>query len=262
MKEEDKIQLIEDYVNGQLSIEEKADFQQQLQQDPSLAQEVGLYKDIFSGLAIGGRKDMKAHLKALDEKSFSQEAASKLQASVTENIKGKVIQSFWQRNAWLTGIAACLVLGLVAFLWVSNSSSANSLFAKYYAPYPNVVAAVERGETIQDATKQAMQAYESGDYTRAIQGLQQIANNDPEASSLYLYLGISYIETSQLDSAKVYLEKATADAASKLHTQAKWYLALAYLKNKEKEQAIVHLQSLSQESGVYAQKARQLLDDL
>jgi len=158
---------------------------------------------------------------------------------------------------WHYQVAAAVAL-IIAIAWLSVPEDPNKLFRAYFKPYPN---AFEPGvRSLHEGTqrRQALQAYELGDYETAVGGLQQSYNDHPEPG-LLLLLGNANLTLGHVQEAEenfILLIKNYDD----LDLQAKWYLSLCYLKNGDLERAKNMLKELGETEISYASKAKELFE--
>lgn len=253
MNEEEKIQLLDDYLHERLTAQQLVDFQQMLASDPELRKELELHETLIRGIVLESKTShFKKHLTELRKEADAiplHEPASK------KNRKIPV----W---GWAAGLAAMLLMGFFYF-WIAKSVSGETLYADNYEPYPsNVLASITRGDSGMTLQQQAVQAYENGRYEKAIPMLEEILNKEPENAGWQLVLGICYLENNDAEEAEKTLLKAAQNPNSLFYQQAQWYLALTYLKQNNKKQAASVLKDLAAQSGVYPQKAKQLLTEL
>ena len=243
MTEEEKFRRIDDYVNGNLPAAEQAVFRQQLRDDPQLAEEVELHRDLLTGFDRAIRQEVdgerKAHLGQLER----QAARRKRQTTLL---------------VWLTGIAACLVLAIT--LALPGGDKYNKLFSHHYQPY--MAAATERGRTARDVWEEALQAYEEGAYGQAATLLRPCLAATPPDAGCHFYAGLSAIELDRFTEARKYLRRVVDLPPNDYTGRARWYLALVYLKLDNPEESKRLLQTLRAEGGFYGRKAGMLLKEL
>ncbi len=242
MTEEEKFQRIDDYVHGNLPAEEQALFRQQLRDDPQLAEAVALHRDMLAGFRTAIRRDVdrerKEHYARLDRQAARR-----------------------NRNVvplWLTGIAASLVLGVGMYLLTGDKH--DKLFEAYYEPY--MAAATERGGTATEVKAQALQAYENGEYERAAALLASCPGATPPDAECLFYAGLTAIERNRLPEAERHLRQVAALPPNDYAGRARWYLALAYLKDDQPGKAERLLRELQGQGGFYGKKAGELLKEL
>jgi tetratricopeptide (TPR) repeat protein len=225
-----------------LPAEEQAVFEQQLRADPQLAEAVALHRDMITGFKRAIRRDVdrerKDHYARLE-----QQAARRPRAVVP---------------LWLTGIAASLVLGVGVYLLSADKH--DKLFDAYYQPY--MAGATERGGTATEGKAQALQAYEEGDYERAAALLGACLRATPPDAECLFYAGLAALGRRRLPEAERYLLQVVSLPPNDYAGRARWYLALAYLKDDQPQKAEPLLRELRGRGGFYGKKAGELLAEL
>jgi len=144
-------------------------------------------------------------------------------------------------------MAAALVAGALFFFYclAGTTHTPEQLYAMNYKPPAFNTQRSTSNE------KQLQTAYETKDYNTVIQLLENDIEIDPD---LQLYLGISYLETNQTD--KAINTFSALQSKSSERDLATWYLALAYLKNKETEKCKTELNKLINEEIYTTQKTK------
>ena len=136
----------------------------------------------------------------------------------------------------ITSIAAIIVIVFSLNIYQDNRRM-DKLFETYYTPLEYDSQLMSRGEeTISPELTSAMESYQKGDYVTALQKFEAI----PDVDENYLiYKAICLLETEQTEDAITLLEKLVANGeGTEYYQQACWYLALAYLRNHQKDKAI------------------------
>ncbi|QMU30515.1 tetratricopeptide repeat protein [Adhaeribacter radiodurans] len=265
-------QWMDDYLSGTLSLEDQAWFNQKLQQDTAFAQEVNLQRDIRLGLE-------KAMNQEFQQTSLYKDLLASTTTEIDQNLKNRFVLLEEQLAAkeekviplqskpvnrslyyWLSGVAACLILGFFVYLFWQNQHKPEQLYAKYYEPY--MIASVQRNGSAQNTQQQAMQAYEEGDYQLAAKAFESCLSLTPQDIDCRFYLGLSYLETQQLPKAEQTLKQVIQATPNEYTTRAQWYLALVYLINNKSKDARLLLQELSRDHGFYGKKADMLMEEM
>ncbi|GGB79001.1 tetratricopeptide repeat protein [Dyadobacter sediminis] len=252
MNEEERIQLLDDYLHKRLTAKQRSDFQQKLASDPGLQKELEIHELLMNGITLESKKThFRKHLADLRKEA----PVVPLQDPVVKKSRRMPV---W---GWAAGLAAMLLTGI--FFWWERPSSGENLFTRYYEPYPStVLASVTRGDTLASWQQLAVRSYENNDYQKAIPLLKKLASGQADSTGWLLILGISYLETDQYQLAESSLKKVVHDPDSLFYKQGQWYLALTYLKQNKTAPAKSVLQELGKQSGIYARKANQLLSEL
>lgn len=236
---------IEQYLKGELSREEVTIFEEKLEQDAVLKEQVDQYRQLLKGLEIGFNKELKALL--LDEESKIIDIPSH---------RTSRIKTLYP----LIGMAAAVAFIIVAYFSIRKDPlSPEALYAQYYEVYPNVEAPVSRSENV-DENPYAY--YERGDYITALKLFTDLRTSDPENSALLFYSGICQLELGQPGKSIELFDQVINLESAKYLRPAIWYQSLAYLHMGNIEKATVIFDQLKQGDDVYSRKAKNLFENL
>ncbi len=158
-------------------------------------------------------------------------------------------------------VAAVLVafIGLMSLLFLQNRESKHEkLFASYYVTYP--MEDITRGEISSHTSLNKLAlSYNNGNYERVIELLE--SNEDIETNDkLKLYLGNSYLNINKEDKAIEVFQTINTD--SKFYSDGQWFLALTYLKKGKKDKVFPILENLNANNNLYTNKASRLIKAL
>ena len=128
-------------------------------------------------------------------------------------------------------------------------------------PYSAVVLRGAEDEA-QEEFRKAMQHYVRGDFRDAIPGLQSAVKVRPQTASFNFYLGACYLMTKQPDSAIEFFQKALSLDSSTYAGQAHFYLAKAYLQQRDVSRAEDELQKAVLGGGTLSSEAAEILRQL
>lgn len=201
----DNIDLFESYLNGELTENDKAEFEARLQEDPDFEASFQLFKDGIQAIKNAGfRQDIRYVIEGHKRKNTASTG-----------------------GYWFGGIAASILVLLAATFWQTQETR-QDLFSVYYNHYPNVIST--RGV---EKNMKGMEAYSDRDFETAVALWQDMPSND----TIQFYLGLAFIETGQFESALESLKKV--DSGSVFNQQKNWYLGLTFLKVRDLENARV-----------------------
>lgn len=245
MNPNDNIQTAVDrYLDGTMVGTEKADFEQQMQADETLAAEVQLQKDTNEVVMLYGKK---------------QAIRQKIEAIAKEQKTQTPSRSVVRTLRPVLAVAAMLTLFFIGYFLLPSSPTNEQLFADNFAPYQDVLTAKNDTFNLQ---AMAMKAYNDKQYGAATNSLKKLYQTDPENTAYQLYLGISLLGDDKPIEAIHYLEKVSK-SQSDFSDQAEWYLALAHLANKDSSLAKAVLTHIAK-SDIHDRKkeAKKLLEEL
>jgi len=237
---EERYILFDEYLQGELSIEAKADFEKQLAEDPEFASQFETFKDVQIQLnnKFGIEQERQAFEQNLDqisEKHFGK--------------KTKVIGL----KPWYLAVAASVAILFGLFFFNYNQ---NPVFADYNNPEQ---ASFTERSTANETLKQAETAYNRKRYNDAIPLFEKILETQKTPEIEFFY-GVSLLEQSHYKQAEVVFNELKA-GKSAYKEKAIWYLALSKLKQKDYQASKELLQTISEDYENYDQ-VQELLDRL
>ena len=236
--EEFDIDRLKDYLNNNLSKEEKAALENRLKSDPEFKAEFEIHKSLLDGIEYHFDKQLKQSLKVREAK-----------------VKKR-------RLYQVMAIAASLsLIAIFSYQMFNLSRNDSEIFLKYYKPYYNVVDDPQRNTSIPPGDASVFQLYDKGEYNKAIAGLRSALAINPTNHEASFYLGLSHLAMDQPDSAVLYLNKG-AQQGSAFSEPAQWYLGLAYLKSGKIEMAKKVFTAISNKPGGYRDRAEAILGEL
>jgi TolA-binding protein len=232
------------------------EFETVLAEDPELQEQLSLYKEAQEKLqqhftAAEGEEKLKLTLQDMRKEFFTGEA----QAAPVKPIspyRAKVVKAMWRK---VTVVAAAAVL-LAIFVW--KPWEGRDLYTKYAAT--EMVSPVERGSHADSVTTKAVQAFNTKEFSSAATYLYEIVQADSTNSFAQFYYGVSLLQSGKTEMARATLTKLSR-GNSAFKEEAMFYMALSYLKEKDKENCRKWLQQIPAGSGSYA-KAKELLERL
>ena len=252
------IQQIEKFLDGKMSTEEKREFENKLSTEQSLKAMMTdmnlLVEGIKMSAAQTSMEEKSDRLKFFTEINDIEKDAFEIQAPET-----KVVPMY--RKPWaLSAAASILLLVTLTFYLMRDQTPINEqLYTAYFEPFDSPGSGLTRGTNEVTIKNEAYQAYDNGNYKVAAQLFEQIINEKEDAIA-QLCLGNAYLEQNDIAKAeKIFTDMLTKH--SELITQAKWYLALTYLKENKLERAKAILWQISK-SSTYGEKSQKLLKEL
>lgn len=238
---EKRFELIEQYLQGKLDPHTLQKFRVELKNDPHLANEVNLHRELA---------------KAIMESDVDQ-----FRKNVDRIIKTRESPLFESKKLWFGLAASVLVLfviGVVLF-WIRSHQSEEELFQSYFQPYNDVL--TTRSETsIDQKIYLGMAYYRDSEYDLAIQVLEEIESDTQGGELISFYLGICYLASGSTSQAIETLDKLSQNEM--LKEQSQWYKALALIRDGQRSKAREILVRISQAQTLYSNQAQNLIDQL
>lgn len=271
----ERIEQIEMYLEGQLQGADLTTFEQEMTQEAALRNEVAEYKDLIQGIRIAGQNEF-IHLVHTWEKNLA--AADVLaekgitDTQVSPDDSSNVVGSPGAKIVEMTSVkkesrfkmlyrvaaAACVLvlIGVGVMQFVGGNTDAqlfNQNFNHLQATF------VERDDSNSYLTE-AVDLYEKKQYAAANPKFDAFLAKDPNNIAASLYAGISHLAVGETNKAIPLFQKVIADQNENYTESAQWYLALSYLKNKDKNAAKTLLEEIRNTPGHEKREAaKQLL---
>ncbi len=243
----EKEQLLYRYFSNDLAPEQEKKFNELLATDLEFKEQFDFEKDLQKVIRNKNAKVLKSKLVGF-ERDISQDIP---------------VRTLPRRKFQNWAIAASVAL-LVGLGWFGYNNflvtDYEDLYNDNFQEYPNTVYAITRGDTVESLERKAFAAYEFGDFEAALADFNKIPDADKQPY-LNFYKAQSYLQLGKLAEAKALFEK-TISEDTQFAAESHWYLALAYLKEKDKVNAIVHLKQLISEYDYNTEKATALLEEL
>ncbi|GEL10701.1 Tetratricopeptide repeat-containing protein [Flavobacterium glycines] len=237
---EEKYILFGQYLQGEMSAEEKIDFEKKLSENHELASEFESFKEVQIQLETkfdfaADRDAFEANLKTISKEHFKPQ-------------KTKVISI----KTWTYLVAASVVLLLGLFLFNPSKPGFEE-----YNQYENAYL-TERGDGIENL-KQAESAFNAKNYKAAIPLFETVLKENKSAEIQYFY-GISLLENNQIKEAEMAFNEIKL-GNSIYKNKAIYGLALAKLKQKDYKGCKEILLTIPSDYENY-DKVQELLDKL
>ena len=240
---EDKILSASRYAAKDMDDIEIADFEARLKTDAQLKQYVADYTNLDQSLKI--------HLHpSSDDQSFKDTLASLNKKHFVPEAKVRSLKATYK---WLSGVAAMLIMGLLIWVpWQGN------LYDKYALNSEMMV--TERGADAVTDLDRAASLYNQKKYLDAQPLLAKQYALQPKNALVGFYYGITLIETEQPVKARKILTEIY-DGNSAFKYDAAYYIALSFLKEKNKVECKLWLQKIPSDTRLYP-IAKQLMSDI
>lgn len=239
-------QLIERYLDGEMTIEERIWFEQELKVDEQLALEFRLEIQIHEALS---QEDI------IDFLGKLQKASSQIKGERKPHVV-----PLYRRTARVAAIITLLIsLSGILYLTLPRDYSSEKLFEHYYS-YQRNEGVTRSGNT---NLVEAVLRFQSGDFNGAVSMFDVILTEDSSNIAVQFYNGIAHIELQNYDEAIASFEYIIGHNQNLYVDHAEWYLGLCYLRMNEEEKAVAQFQSIAENNGNYhAGEAMDLLKKL
>lgn len=246
---ENNLNLMDAYFKGELSSQEQIEFDKRLKSDPDFQSEFQEMKLIKEAIKAEARKDTLQFLKATETSIKTKE----------------ITKTHTTMKKYISVAAGLLLVVSLTYLSLFNGTGeidGAKVFDQYYQTYPNIAMGAERGTSI-DLTNlrpQAYYAYDMGNFSQAESTFEKLVESEKTASN-YFYLGLSNIETGNLESAKNNLN-TVINNYDEYKEQAQWFLALTLMKSGVSEEALSNFMDLGLNGNSYKEESLRILKEV
>jgi tetratricopeptide (TPR) repeat protein len=208
---------IENYLSGEMEAAEHEAFRAKLSDDPLLREKLKEVQLTTTGIREAGLTEK--------IKEWNQEA---------DRTKITFIPERKLKTMWLAA-ASIILVAVTAFFWFNKETQGEKLYAQYYEADPGLATAMSVSDNYD--FNRGMIDYKTGKYTEAINAWRPLLANQPGNDTLHYFTGLSFLALNESDSAVHHLQQTIAAERSNLLNEARWYLALAFLKKDKIKEA-------------------------
>jgi len=270
---EETLALLEAYLNNELDADAKAAFEQRLAKEPELAKELQLRQEVNQTVANQKALDFMAAVKQAETKYFAGQQAQQDDRKGAGQEQGREALGSGQPKVvrlrvWrpMAAVVALLVLAAAAILLLvvlpGPEQDTRPLFAQLHTPYEapaNYRAQLTAGGYPADL-KNGFDYYSQGRYQDALNELVAWQQDSLYGTVATFYIGQAYLALDQPVLALQRLEPVANTPQQTFEAPAQWYVALAYVKQKNWAKARSQFEMLAQqENGPYAAQAKAAL---
>lgn len=241
------IELIENYVEGKLSEQEKQDFETRLIIDSDFKEEFDLYNTIVAGIQEAGRENLKAKLRLADE-----ELDNKQKIIDIKNMPKK------QMKYWAVAASVVFVIGIGLFFYMSNKPNLDVLADSYYEKEKGLPTEMS---VTKNQWEDLMSLYKNEDYTSTKNKLDGLLKKEPTNDTLnYFYDVVNF----ELTNYRASIASFNAiKQTSNYYDKSQYRLVLIELKLNNKANAITEInECLLNKQHLYYDKLSQLKAEL
>lgn len=231
---------IEAYAQGQMTDEERKDFEGKLLVNPELKKEYDAY--------LASQRVLE--LLAYDELK-----------NISEDKKRKVkLVSIWR--SWPAVAAAVFILFAVGLFWFAKVNYGNQNLANSFYDRPNVSDVRNVSGELSLLNKTEID-FDSGKYQAVINALENVSPTDSNYIHFQFLAGLSFLENGNNSRSILLLDKVVQSGNFDFYENAKWNLAIAHLSAGYLDKARGILKDISENgSGGYPAEADELLEKI
>lgn len=236
MNHEENQDRIDAYLLGNVSKDERREFEEEISRNQELTEALGDTETAIAAIELHEDQALKARLQKLEQTLAAAPKTSQTEPvvrSITDRqakTNARVVDIKQRRKGTLKllGYAAALLLVLAVGWWAmntGNSFDAPQLAMDSFRPYDNITAGTVRGDNDQTAETAAFADYDTGNFAAAETKLASL-----EATSVNrFYLGQSLLAQEKFGEAGAIFNELKSEAGFPLAQESGYYAALAQL---------------------------------
>ncbi|MEM7370386.1 MAG: hypothetical protein AAF587_17385 [Bacteroidota bacterium] len=239
------------YLSGKLSEEEKKAFEERIEQEPELDEQVRHQKALIEGIMLHHRKRLKQMFEE-EESQYSSDASTTLDSEPTIRRLSPL--------QWSLAVAAGLALLLLIYFQMGNSATDHQKVYQQFAQHYDSGLGERNAQDSCDLNMEGVQFYNMKEYESAIPALKRILTQEQALTrcgispeDIQRLVGISELFANQVDNALLSLKPQIAQSET-----SRWYYILGLLKQGRSKEVQQALQNWSSPSAYYQTKIQAL----
>ncbi|WP_130733830.1 tol-pal system YbgF family protein [Flavobacterium sp. J27] len=239
----DTFDLIDQYLKGTLSEAEKIAFENRMQEDQNLKEEVLIQKQLFASHDFNTKEVENdwytSELQLVKEKLKSDEnkkLSDKIKRIGLEHTVPTLVTKKKRQPRFIYAIAATIAVTITTLMLFFNKTSLPNYYEKEvnWNELPSFTVKSDVETTISEGEKQ----FREKKYKQAIKSFETIAPNDKWYPYALLYIGASYDQLNENENAIATFQKIAQLSDFMEHSKGYWYQLLLYLKTNDKANAL------------------------
>jgi tetratricopeptide (TPR) repeat protein len=247
MKTIDFSTFIERHIAGEMSSSEKEWFLKELDGNEKLRKEVSLRKKVDEVLLEQSAETLRKKLVKIEG-----------QRKMPINKKSR------KRVAYIQYAAVITILILIGGMTLFSGRDMNSdeIINQYYYTYEPASSQRAGGSATNNDFTLALEFYNKQEYEKAAIMFNKVLESNPQDMQSVLLRGVSNFEEKKYPDAKQSFVTVINDNNNLFIENAKWYLALCYVKTEETDKAVNQLEMIRNEGGIYSKDAKKIIRKL
>lgn len=255
-------QKIANYIYNDMDESERDQFEAELERDEELA------KEYASQLKVIDYLKSKAHVeKVLADPGFKEaERLVETHFSGGEQIRNDEPESkstskarSLKRIIYPILAASAVFTGIILVRYIATGNTNEIMYQKHYQPFDdgNLISRGQVGPASANYSE-AIVLYYGKDYAKSVVLFSELSKEDPLNAKYALFESLATMGKGDYQNAAGLFE-SYLDNFEVFIPEAKWYLALCYLKMDHRENAIKYLLELSSSTDAYGEQAKRIL---
>jgi tetratricopeptide (TPR) repeat protein len=228
MEKNENLGIINSYLKGDISAEEKLQFEKRLKEDDNLREEYLTTKKIKDIIEAGALKEKLSDI----------------------HLKYKLKQNHHKRFYLLTALSVAASFVVVLSFWFLfqpvGSSPQQQFFASIYFKDPGLPTLMS-SSSAPNFLDHAMIEYKQGNYEKSYQILSDGFTAYPSNDTVQYYMAINLFEMGEIERSAPLFERLLKSQSEFIKEKAEWYYALNLILTNEKQQAEMVFQKIAED---------------
>jgi tetratricopeptide (TPR) repeat protein len=257
---------IDGYLDNTMTAAEKAAFETEMDNSPELKEAVALNQLIKTYHEHPEIPDVR---KLIQSTMVAKKTTQKQDKTVVKNLSTQSNRFAVKRILPLIALAASVVLAIII---VPYFMPTGDVFVDNFKPAPDLSISFKKQDLelisegkqtdLNEQVKIIEKALKRKEYDKALALLNGLFEKNWYKDELFIYRANALLGKGETQQA-IEEYQTLLDNDTEFETMTKWYLALAYVRNKEAEKAKPLLDEISKATnGIYSKKAKRLLKKL
>ncbi len=241
-------ELLEAYLNGEISQQEQKELDELIQKNPEAASEWELSNLIQTVIADDDLHEFDDVVKSVVEKERKKEKTY-----------------HWLHSpAASTFAAAASVIIILGLAWrlMFSYPTPDRIFSKYYTPIEANFTVKSGGNQSNQILFKAFDYFNQQNYQQAAELFAQVLAQEPENIPARFYNGLTDIELEKYPEASRHFRYVINDKDNFYVEEAEWYLGLCMIKLEELDRALEIFLNISNREGKHQEEAGEIVNKL
>ena len=236
--------FIERYNSGEMNEPELTWFRKELDGNDELRREVELRKKADIVLKNQTIIQLRNKLSSIESKRAAENP-------VKNRIKRIPL-------GYAAAIAGFILVGSI-LLFNGRSQSSDEILDRFYKSYEVTTPSRSQQAILNSDYSTAIEYYNIRDYRNAALYFSKVLAGDPKYMESTMLYGVSNLEFKNYPEAKHSFKKVIDNDDNLFLEDARWYLALCYLKTGELEKTVAELRQIKKSESIYSKDAARIL---
>ncbi len=231
--------LITKYIQKKASAEDLIEIKKLSMENPDFKKQIIFQMELQRAIQRDEKKKLKANLQELEK------------AVLKDKINFLIL--------WKVAAILIVLLSVSGLLLFKSQTNYEKIYSENFKPYSNIIVPrVRESSSNQNKKTTAFKYYDNHNYAEAITSFEALYSKEKDPY-IYFYYAMSLMANNQVEEAIEALESSDWQIPKKLEEQTDWYIALGYLKLRQKNKAIPYLEKVIERNQARTSDAKKIL---